>query len=383
MRKRRTWWQRPSPFRISSLGERAFEIRAGRAAGRRGEVETQWFARHRSTPVTEIPAHWPEEYQADRREADRVHREQPKHRADRAARVQAPLAVGAMGGEGTGRAADLAAGSVRGAVAVVRAGRAAAADDGEPAGGPAARRRRRRVGGPAVRGAGRRPVRRAQRDHRRRARPVPGRATGTRARACSSGRNGSRPGRCSARRTAPASGWTSRCRRSTPPPTSGRPRTGGTAASSTCPRSGSSPTPARAQDSDGSLLLGWAGWDHREQAQALTTLIETALDRRRLGHRTADPAACRAGRGHAVGPPVARRDRPRLRPEPRRCAGRLPHSSARIPFPHRGGPPHVEPGSGGAAWPPAHRLNRHVGRPRRSPHRPPNALRMDGSGCLE
>ena len=28
----------------------------------RGEVETQWFARHRSTPITEIPAQWPEAY---------------------------------------------------------------------------------------------------------------------------------------------------------------------------------------------------------------------------------------------------------------------------------------------------------------------------------
>ena len=28
----------------------------------RGELETQWFARHRSTPITEIPKEWPEEY---------------------------------------------------------------------------------------------------------------------------------------------------------------------------------------------------------------------------------------------------------------------------------------------------------------------------------
>ena len=27
-----------------------------------GEIETQWFARHGSTPITEIPAHWPEAY---------------------------------------------------------------------------------------------------------------------------------------------------------------------------------------------------------------------------------------------------------------------------------------------------------------------------------
>jgi hypothetical protein len=32
--------------------------------------------------------------------------------------------------------------------------------------------------------------------------------------------------------------------------------------------------PAANPDRDESLLLGWAGWDHREQAHALKTLIE-------------------------------------------------------------------------------------------------------------
>ena len=32
--------------------------------------------------------------------------------------------------------------------------------------------------------------------------------------------------------------------------------------------------PLASPDGDGSLLLGWAGWDHREQAHALMTLIE-------------------------------------------------------------------------------------------------------------
>ena len=32
--------------------------------------------------------------------------------------------------------------------------------------------------------------------------------------------------------------------------------------------------PGASPDSDDSLLLGWAGWDHREQAHALITLIE-------------------------------------------------------------------------------------------------------------
>lgn len=43
------------------LGERAFEIVLARRVEAR-EIETQWFARHRSTPITEIPKHWPEAY---------------------------------------------------------------------------------------------------------------------------------------------------------------------------------------------------------------------------------------------------------------------------------------------------------------------------------
>ncbi|WP_433531867.1 BREX-2 system adenine-specific DNA-methyltransferase PglX [Micromonospora sp. CA-263727] len=46
-----------------ALGERAFEIVLARKVAA-GELETQWFARHGSTPITEAPAHWPEEYRA-------------------------------------------------------------------------------------------------------------------------------------------------------------------------------------------------------------------------------------------------------------------------------------------------------------------------------
>lgn len=45
------------------LGERAFEIVLARKAAA-GEAETAWFSRHRSKPITEIPAHWPEWYRA-------------------------------------------------------------------------------------------------------------------------------------------------------------------------------------------------------------------------------------------------------------------------------------------------------------------------------
>jgi hypothetical protein len=43
------------------LGERAFEIAMARAV-EAGEEETAWFTRHGSTPITEVPAHWPTAY---------------------------------------------------------------------------------------------------------------------------------------------------------------------------------------------------------------------------------------------------------------------------------------------------------------------------------
>lgn len=53
----------PSPTTIPRvrLGERAFEIVLARKE-KAGEVETAWFDRHGSTPVTEIPSHWPDWY---------------------------------------------------------------------------------------------------------------------------------------------------------------------------------------------------------------------------------------------------------------------------------------------------------------------------------
>ncbi len=44
-----------------ALGERAFEIILARNV-EAGEVDTAWFTRHRSTPITGIPAHWPDWY---------------------------------------------------------------------------------------------------------------------------------------------------------------------------------------------------------------------------------------------------------------------------------------------------------------------------------
>ncbi|WP_055476849.1 BREX-2 system adenine-specific DNA-methyltransferase PglX [Gordonia sp. HS-NH1] len=44
-----------------ALGERAFEIALARRVAA-GEAETEWFNRHGSTPITEIPSHWPSDY---------------------------------------------------------------------------------------------------------------------------------------------------------------------------------------------------------------------------------------------------------------------------------------------------------------------------------
>ena len=44
-----------------ALGQRAFEIVLARRVAA-GKEQTTWFERHGSTPVTEIPAHWPEAY---------------------------------------------------------------------------------------------------------------------------------------------------------------------------------------------------------------------------------------------------------------------------------------------------------------------------------
>jgi hypothetical protein len=43
------------------LGERAFEIVLARKM-ENGELATEWFERHGSTPITEIPSHWSEDY---------------------------------------------------------------------------------------------------------------------------------------------------------------------------------------------------------------------------------------------------------------------------------------------------------------------------------
>jgi hypothetical protein len=48
---------------LLACGERAFEILMARRMAE-GALETAWFERHGSTPITELPAHWPADYRA-------------------------------------------------------------------------------------------------------------------------------------------------------------------------------------------------------------------------------------------------------------------------------------------------------------------------------
>ncbi|MFK4511796.1 BREX-2 system adenine-specific DNA-methyltransferase PglX [Bradyrhizobium daqingense] len=51
---------KPPPL---DLGERAFEIVMARRIAAH-ELRSAWFDRHRSTPITELPTHWPDDYRA-------------------------------------------------------------------------------------------------------------------------------------------------------------------------------------------------------------------------------------------------------------------------------------------------------------------------------
>lgn len=68
-------YEHPAPPEVA-LGERAFEIVLARRVAA-GTETTTWFERHASTPVSEIPPHWPDDYRRvvqariDRIERDR------------------------------------------------------------------------------------------------------------------------------------------------------------------------------------------------------------------------------------------------------------------------------------------------------------------------
>jgi hypothetical protein len=56
-------FDRPIDAPPVKLGERAFEIVFARKVAE-GDEESTWFTRHGSTPVTEVPSHWPPAYRA-------------------------------------------------------------------------------------------------------------------------------------------------------------------------------------------------------------------------------------------------------------------------------------------------------------------------------
>ena len=61
-----------------ALGRASVRDRAG-PRGAAGEEETAWFDRHGSTPITEIPAHWPTDVPGARAAAARADRVRPVH----------------------------------------------------------------------------------------------------------------------------------------------------------------------------------------------------------------------------------------------------------------------------------------------------------------
>ena len=89
------------------LGERAFEIVLARKVTA-GETETAWFTRHRSTPITELPMHWPGWYRDLVQQTDRPDRAGSGRGSGGAARAQAAVGSGAVGEAGGGRIAGVA-----------------------------------------------------------------------------------------------------------------------------------------------------------------------------------------------------------------------------------------------------------------------------------
>ena len=85
--------------------------------------------------------------------------------------------------------------------------------------------------------------------------------------------------------------------------------------------------PAASRDGDSSLLLGWAGWDHQEQAQALAVLVTGRRQEDGWDGDRVTPLLAGLAELMPVGAPVAPRDRPAVRHVARRGVRRLPGRS--------------------------------------------------------
>ena len=67
-----------------TLGQRAFEIVMARQMAK-GELQTTWFERHGSTPITELPKHWPAAYRKLVERPNQGDRIKQRDRSDRTA----------------------------------------------------------------------------------------------------------------------------------------------------------------------------------------------------------------------------------------------------------------------------------------------------------
>ena len=272
------------------LGERAFEIVMARQMAA-GELQTAWFARHGSTPITEVPAHWPEEYRRScerRLDAIRVNpnialieRPEYKRRWTRAVGRPGERALRAwlldrLESTATGPTDALPRADLQRELAERTAHDAdflqvAALYAGRP--DFACR---------AGRGAGR------------------GRVGAVPARAAVQARGPAQAAGLGADLGPPAPRGRRRGRRADPRPAEVRlgrlPHVRHLAASGQARRAQGAvrQLPALPRDGDPSLVVGWAGWDHLRQATALAALLRADEDPRGLAPRPPRPPARRA-----------------------------------------------------------------------------------------
>ena len=271
-----------------------------------GEIETQWFARHGSTPITEIPAHWPEAYRQvverrieiierrrdialiERPECKRRWQSEPWEKKERAAlrawlldRCEDRALWFALDDTGTEQPRPMTvnrlADRLRADADFVSVARLYAGPDA---------------------GSGRGD----RRDHRCRARPVPGGAALQGHRAAQARGSGKRT--WDLQRQEDATG--KRLDIPVPPKYTSRRLPQelvlvATAASWTCPRSGSSPTRRRARTATVRCCSAGRAGITGEQAHALMTIIEERATRDGWDTRPADAADRGAGRGACRG----------------------------------------------------------------------------------
>ncbi len=262
------------------LGERAFEIVLARKASR-GEADTVWFERHRSTPVTEVPDHWPAGLPRAGGATDRADRVRQAARARGATRLQAPVGLRPVGGPAGACLARVAARPARGAVLVEAGSRApdpVRRPAGFPAGGrPAVPRGARDLGGAAVTDPAKELARLVADEHVPYLAALRYKPAGLRKRAeweetwALQRREDAGepvkvpvPPKYTSADFLKSSYWRHRGKLDVP-------------------KERFVSYPGAEKGADTSLVLGWAGWDHAEQAQALAGLLQDRQTREAWG----------------------------------------------------------------------------------------------------